>query len=160
MKNKILGWLFKGYAHKLKEASKDDIAQAVELQLEAYKRTLDIKDLIRSRFRGIRPQRPDEESLLDSHMRKLSETELMAFLSKAKDIIENPTFKMVTTSLILESIEQAALESEDMVSVNFNRASVNGVQLVEDTLTLLDKQYHELQELQQKMTEEERLSAL
>lgn len=158
--NKILGWLFRKYARELKNELQSNADKSLHLQMEAFKATLDIKDLIRARFNGVRPQHPDEGSLLATHMNSLGEADLIAFLSKANEIMNNPTFRIVTNSLILESIEHAALSSPDMTDVNFNRASVNGVTLVEDTLQALDKQFHEIEELNKKMSDEERLSAL
>lgn len=156
MKHKILRWLFKSYARELRQ----DASRSVSLQMEAFKATLDIKDAIRERFKGVRPQHPDSDTLLATHMAGLDNPSLLGFLAKAKQVIDNETFQIVALSLMLESIDMAALHSPDMSHVNFNRATVNGVQLLEDTMEMLAKQYKEQDELNRKMTEEERLSAL
>lgn len=156
MKDKLLGWLFKGYAKRLK----DDSENVLELQIEAFRRTLDVKDLIRERLKGIRPNHPEENTVLQNHLAKLDDATRLVFLSKAHDIMENETSKVVIESLIVESEHKAMIESVDMVDVNFNRSSINGIMLYEDEMTRLDVMFKEEQEKNKVMTEEERLSAL
>lgn len=156
MKEKILGWLFKGYVAKLKTNSE----ASLELQMEAFKATLDIKDVVRERMKSVRPTHPDSNTILSDHMAGLDDVGRMSFLSKAKDVTTNETFKIVTLSLLVELEQKAGLVADDMVEVNFNRASLNGVQLIEEELISLTSTYYKEQEEQKKMTEEERLSAL
>jgi hypothetical protein len=156
MKNKILGWLFKSYA----EGVKEDGRKTLELQMEAFKATFDVKDLIREKLKGIRPSHPDDDTVLQTHLAGLDDASRLAFLAKAHAVITNETYQVVIKSLIVESLHDAMLNAGDMTEVNFNRATINGLILVEDELMTLDKMYLEEQERTKKMTEEERLSAL
>lgn len=133
----------------------------MNLELEAYKASFDIKDIVRERLRGIRPNRPDEESILQIHLAGLDDASRLAFLSKAYDIIKNnETLKTVILSLIVEAEHKAMIYSVDMEEVNFNRATVNGIMVLEEELLRLGNMYVDEKELSKDMTEEERLSAL
>lgn len=156
MKQKIIDWLFKEYKQKLK----NDSEQSLNLQMEAFKATLDIKDLIRIRFKSVRPGHPDANTILNDHLSGLDDVSRTSFLSKAKDVTSNEAFKTVVLSLLVDLQRKAGLDSPDMTEVNFNRASVNGVQLIEDELENLTSLYHKENEEKQKITEDERFSAL
>lgn len=156
MKEKILGWLFKGYTQKLKA----DNESSFELKMEALKATLDIRDVVRERMKSVRPTHPDANTILSDHMAGLDDESRRAFLSKAKDVTSNETFKIVVLSLLVELEQKAGLVAGDMVEVNFNRASINGIQILEEELIGLTSTYYKEQEEQKKMTEDERLSAL
>lgn len=156
MKDKILGWLFKGYVSKLREQS----GESFELQVEAFKATFDVKDVIRARMKSVRPTHPDANTVLSDHMAGLDDEGRRSFLSKAKDVTSNETFKTVVFSLLVEFQQKASLFSSDMTEVNFNRASINGIQTLEEELMGLTSTYYKEQKEQEKMTEEERLSAL
>ena len=156
MKDKILGWLFKGYAKRLKEDSRNTL----ELQMEAFKATFDVKDLIREKLKGFRPSHPDDDTVLQTHLASLDDPSRLGFLSKAHEVITNETYQVVIKSLIVESLHDAMLNASDMAEVNFNRATINGLILVEDELMTLDKMFLEEKEKLKIITEEERFSAL
>lgn len=157
MKNKILAWLFKDYAKRLKEES----SKTLELQMEAYKATFNVKDAIRERLKGIRPNNPDDNSILNNHLSSLDDQSRLAFLSKAYEIIENnTTLKVVIDSIIIEQEHNSMMYASDMAEVNFGRGSINGVMLVEESLNSLSGMYKKEKEFNQKMSEEERLSVL
>jgi hypothetical protein len=154
MKNKILEYLFRSYARKVKAEAQE----VAELKFEAYKSTLDIKDLIRERFKGVRLNRYDDNTILENHLGSLEdENTRLAFLSKAYDIIKNnDAFKIVVESLLVQSEHQAALFSEDMPSVNFNRATCNGAMLVEEELGRLSSMYLSEKDSNKPLTQEEK----
>lgn len=129
-------------------------------EIDFYKQTLDIKDLIRERLKGIRPNHPEDNTILQNHLAGLDDASRLAFLSKAHDVTENTTFKVVLTSLMIESEHKGMIDSVDMEEVNFNRASINGLMLMEEELTLLDKSYKVEKSHNDTMTDEERLSTL
>lgn len=156
MKDKILAWLFKSYAEKIK----NDYAEALEVQLDAYKQTLDVRDVVRNRMKSINPNRPDDDSVLRNHLAGLSDEARIAFLGKAKEVTDNETFKICALSLLVDLQKSAGLESNDMVEVNFNRASINGVMLLEEQLDALTSMYIKEKDEIKTMSEEERLSAL
>jgi len=154
--NKILGWLFKGYVSTLKKESRE----SNKLQMEAFKATLDIKDLIRVRMKSVRPTHPSSNTILSDHIAGLDNESRMSFLAKAKDVTNNETFKTVVLSLLVEFQQKASLYSVDMEDVSFNRASINGLQTLEEELQGLTGTYYKEQEERTKITDEERFSAL
>lgn len=156
MKNRILEYLFKGYSKSIKEEAE----RGLETKLEAYKATLDIKDLVRDRLKGVKPNNPDDNTILFNHLDGLDDASRLAFLSRAYDIVNNETFKIVIKSLIVESEHKAVLDSGNMEEVNFNRATVNGLMLLEEELNQLATQYKNEKEESKGMTENERYSAL
>ena len=156
MKHKLLGWLFKGYVRKLNRESE----HTLELQMEAFKATLDIKDLIRERMKSIRPRHPDDDTILRNHIAGLDDEDRLSFYSKAHQVTKNKAFQIIVESLLAEFQQKAGLYADDMTSVNFNRAGVNGVQLLEEELTGLSATYKKEQKERQKMTETERYSAI
>ena len=157
MKDKLLAWLFKDYAKRLKS----DADYELKLKIDTFKAGFDIKDLIRERLKGIRPNHPEENTILQNHLAGLDDVSRLAFLSKAYGIVENnEAFKIVIQSLIVEQEHYAMIHSSDMTDVNFGRATINGIMLLEDTMTLLRNMYINETEVAKKMTDEERLSAL
>jgi hypothetical protein len=157
MKNKILRFLFKDYAKSLMDNAK----QTAELRFEVYKKTLDIKDAIRERFNGIRIGRNDDLSILDNYLSSFEDNDSrLEFLSKVNSIAKNPAFKIIVDSLLEEATHKAALYSEDMRSVNFQRATINGIQLLEDEILKLSAQYKQEKLNNVDMTEEEKHSII
>ncbi len=152
MINKILEFIFKKYTQDIKKKA----YEASDLRFEVYKSTLDIKDLIRNRYKGITLNRPDELSLVENHLSSLDENSRLAFLSKAYDVIKNNgTFKLVVDSLLVDSQHKASLYSSDMSEVNFNRATANGIMLLEEELGRLSSMYLS-EKINQPITEEEK----
>jgi hypothetical protein len=81
----------------------------------------------------------------------------LAFLSKAYDVIKNnETFKIVCESALVELAPKALLEANDMVDVNFNRATVNGIMVIEDQLERLSSMYITEREQNKPLSEEEK----
>lgn len=152
MKNRVLKWLFKGYAKELKDQS--------ELREEAEKQAFDIKDLVRERLKGIRPNHPEDNTVLQNHLYGLDDGTRLVFLSKARDALRNETLRVVIKSLIIESEHKAVLDAPTMVEVNFNRATINGAMLIEEELESLDAMYKEESERNKKLSEEDRFAPL
>ena len=153
MKNKILEYLFRGYTNNIKEKANE----SADLKFEAYKRTLDVKDLIRDRYKGIRINRYDDNTLLEDHLASLDDNTRLAFLGKAYDIVKNnETFKVLVNSLLVEQEHAATFEATDMAEVNFARATANGIMLLEGELSRLSSIYISEKDKNNPMTEEEK----
>lgn len=153
MINKILEYLFRSYTLNIKRKADE----ALELKFEAYKATLNISDVIAERYRGIRIGRPNGFSILENKLGSLDDESRLAFLSKAHNIIQNnETFKIVIDSLIVESVENAGLNAENMTNVNFNRAEGKGILLVEEELQRLSSMYITEKEQNKPLTQEEK----
>lgn len=147
MKDKLLAWLFKGYAKNLRRQSK--------LELDAYKASVDVKDIVRARLKGLRPGNPDEDRL-QNKLARMETPERLEFLSKAHDMVQNWAFREVCRYIIEEAEHKAVLYATTMEEVNFQRATVNGVQLIEEELKGLSTMYIEEKKLNRGMTEAER----
>ncbi len=155
--DKILQYLFRGYSKRLK----DTIESQQKLTLDAYKSVFSPKDLIRERLKGIKPNLPESNTILQNHLASLDDVSRLAFLSKAYDIVKNnPTFKLVLESLIVEQEHYSMLEAKDIEEVNFGRATINGLMLIEESLSVLSGMYEEEKETQKPLTDEEKLSSL
>jgi len=148
MKYKILGWVFKDYKRGLDEN--------LMLEKRVFKATGDVKDIVRERLKGIRPGHPDENSnWLAVHISNMEKPERLEFLSKAHTILKDTTFKVVMEYLMTEAMRKATLEAGDIVDVNFQRATVNGLMLLEEELSNLSSTYLEEKKLQELITIEE-----
>jgi len=148
MRNEILGWVFKDYKRGLDEN--------LMLEKRVFKATGDVKDIVRERLKGIRPGHPDENSnWLAVHISNMEKPERLEFLSKAHTILKDTTFKVVMEYLMTEAMRKATLEAGDIVDVNFQRATVNGLMLLEEELSNLSSTYLEEKKLQELITIEE-----
>jgi len=148
MKDEILGWVFKDYKRGLDEN--------LMLEKRVFKATGDVKDIVRERLKGIRPGHPDENSnWLAVHISNMEKPERLEFLSKAHTILKDTTFKVVMEYLMTEAMRKATLEAGDIVDVNFQRATVNGLMLLEEELSNLSSTYLEEKKLQELITIEE-----
>jgi len=148
----ILAFLFKGYSRRIREMHHN--------LFEDYKSTLGVKDLIRERLKGIKPNNPEDNTVLQNYLNSLDNNERLAFLSKAHEIVKNKTFRIVVESQIIESEHKAMVQAEDMNQVNFNRATINGLMLIEEELIGLSGMYQEEKDGLEKLTEQERTSVI
>lgn len=144
---KILGWLFRGYVRRLDE----DYRQKERV----LKASLDIKDIVRERLKGVRPGHPDDVNWLNNKIASMELPERLDFLSKAHAVSHNDTFKVVTEYLMVEAQRKATLDAVDIIDVNFQRATINGLQLLEDELERLASMYLEEKKAHELMTIQE-----
>jgi len=153
MKEKILGWVFKDYKRGLDEN--------LMLEKRMFKASVDAKDVVRERLKGIRPGSPQENSTwLLSYVAGLPKPERLEFLSNAHTIITgNKAFKVVVDYLITEAMRKATLEADSYESVNFQRATINGLELLEEELSYLSRVYEEVKKLHDLITVEESFEA-
>ncbi len=150
--DKILGWVFKDYKRRLD----DNLQQEIRL----FKASVDIKDVVRERLKGVRPGHPDDSQWLQDKVNAMDLPERLDFLSKANAVVENNTFKEVVTFLMTEAQRKATLLATDMDDVNFQRANINALMLLEEQLINLSSQYFEAKKEQDLMTLEERLELI
>lgn len=150
--NKIIGWLLKGHVRRIAEQYKRNAYNEVE----AYKASLDVKDIVRERLKGVRPNHPDDTTRLQNLIASMDDVERLAFLSKAQDIVKSKAFQEVSLSLIIESEHKAMLHATSMEEVNFNRATINGIALLQEEFESLSTMYSEEKDSIQKLSEEDR----
>jgi hypothetical protein len=152
-RDKILRILFRKYTQEIEERYK-----AI---YETYKSTLSIKDVIRERLKGITPKRVIEsEGIIQKHLESLSDEDRLAFLSKARQIVTNNTFQIIVNSIILDTEREISLRSEDIRMLDFNRATINGVILIEDMVEELSRMYESEKEMKKRLSEQEKFNPL
>jgi len=157
--NKISSWILKDHIQKLEEDYKIRLEEDVGNRIKLFKASVDIKDLVRERLQGINPGRPDDDrlqNLLDS----FESPERLEFLSKAHNVIENRAFVEVVTYLMAESMKKAALLANEMGEVNYQRAVVNGLTLLENELGRLSRMYVDEKKAQVALTIEEQFEII
>lgn len=148
LKDKILGWVFRGYKRRLDS----DYEQNVQL----YKASVDIKDILRERLKGIRPGHPsDNPTWLNTYILSLETPERLDFLSKLYAVSKNEAFTKVIEYLITESQRKATLEADNMGEVNYQRANINALMLLEEELDYYAKLYVEEKKAKELLTVEE-----
>ena len=174
MKDRILGWLFPKFVEKTKQEARKDVAESIQIGIDAYKATLKPQDAVRERLKGIRPNHPESRlASIDEKLGDMDEASRLAFLSNIFDIwkknVDNEDkeqeeiampLKLVLESLMIDQFHATALEAGDMTEVNFGRATVNGLILLEDELERLANVYLEERNRNKTMSEEEEFSAI
>ena len=148
MLNTILGWVFRGYKRRLD----DDYKNKVQL----FEASVDIKDMLRERLKGIRPGHPsDNLTWLNTYIVSLDTPERLDFLSKLYAVSHNEAFTKVVEYLITESQRKATLEADNMGEVNYQRANINALMLLEEELDYYAKLYVEEKKAKELLTVEE-----
>lgn len=128
------------------KAASDGLKREYEALRDEQKRkieSIDVVDAFRANMRGYDMRLLDEKgSLLDAA--DLAEGEgLNEFLSKAHDIANSPVFKRIMAFLKRNQIHHAAVEGKTLDEINFARATLNALTLLEEELEALDGVYKE-----------------
>lgn len=152
VRDSAIRWLAGGYLKRKEEE--------LQAQFDIAYATVSVKDLVRERLKGIKPNNPEEDTKLNNYLASLDDNDRLAFLSKAYDMVRNKTLSIVIESLIVESEHKAMMYAEDMAEVNFNRATINGLTLLEEKILYLAGMFKEEQERAVKMSPEEKFSPL
>ena len=148
MQDKILSFLFRGYKRRLDENSM--------LEKRTYEASVDLKDILRERLKGIRPGHPnDNPTWLNTYIVSLDTPERLDFLSKLYAVSKNEAFTKVVEYLITESQRKATLEADNMGEVNYQRANINALMLLEEELDYYAKLYVEEKKAKELLTVEE-----
>jgi len=149
---KVLTFLFKDYKNRLDENYR--------LEKRAFEAGVDIKDIVRERLKGVRVVHPDKRSWLMDTIAQMERPERLDFLSKAHSAGENKALTTVIDFLLTESQSKSALDARDMVEVNFNRATANGLMLLEEQIAVLSQMYTEEKKREELMPPEERFNSI
>lgn len=148
MKDTILGYLFAGYKRRLEENSM--------LEKRTFEASVDLKDIIRERLKGIRPGHPsDNPTWLNTYILSLDTPERLDFLSKLYAVSKNEAFTKVVEYLMSESQRKATLETDNMGEVNYQRANINALMLLEEELAYYANLYVEEKKAKELLTVEE-----
>ena len=148
MLEKIQGWVFMGYKRRLDE----DYNNKVQL----FEASGDLKDIIRERLKGIRPGHPsDNPSWLNNYIVSLDTPERLDFLSKLHAVSHNEAFAKVIEYFMSEAQRKATLGTDNMGEVNYQRANINSLMLLEEELEYYSKLYIEEKKAKDLLTVEE-----
>lgn len=150
-KHKIARWLLADEVAKVDMERQSFIA--VQKQYERkikdfneYRKSLTVIDLVREQMKGFNPHLHLDDSDLTNLM---DSEELDGFLAKAKDLSDNIVYKKVCEHIKRNQAQYAVLEAGNLEQMNFARATINGVSLVEDeinSLLILYNARHEVEE--------------
>lgn len=153
MKNKLLAILFKEYKQKLDEK--------YQLDISLFKATVDEKYIVRERLKGVRPGHPDSNSnyLIDK-VNSMETPVRLDFLSKAHTLQGSTVLKEIIEFLMTECMRKATLEASDIVEVNFQRATVNGLSLLEEEILRFSSLYKEEMKRKELMGEGEEFEVI
>ncbi len=94
-----------------------------------------IADLVRQQLAGI--------TVDLSYLDEMSEEEREEFLVKGKQIHENPAFQRVATHRISEQVDLTVKDAKNIEEVNFGRATINGISLLQEEFERLAGMYDE-----------------
>lgn len=153
MKDKLLAILFKEYKKKLDEK--------YQLDINLFKASVDEKYIVRERLRGVRPGHPEGNSnYLINKVAGMETPDRLDFLSKAHSLAENTVLKELIEFLMTESMVKATLEARDIIEVNFQRATVNGLSLLEEEISRFSSIYKEEMKKRELMVEGEEFEVI
>lgn len=113
-----------------------------ERELLAQRRqNLDITTLVREKLHGFDPTALEGD--YQDIMETIPEEEEADFLSQFHDLEKNDALKRLFTFLKREQIFHAVKAAPSMESVNYNRATLNGIAVVEEEIGRLHALYLE-----------------
>lgn len=158
-KHAVARWLLADEAKKLDLGlstwlqMQEDMKQK-KADFEAYKASLTVTDLVREQLKGLNPRLLDEDVVKDEEGQTsrtyselpevLGEVESQEeFLAKCKSLKENPALDVILDYITRNQILYSAKEAVTLETINFGRATVNGVSLVREEVARLATVYAE-----------------
>jgi len=146
IKDKLRRWAFKERREELQK--KAETLQAKEAELEKRRREIEkeytdqaLRHLVRRKYHGFNPSEliGGQEDVLHD----IPEAERLGFLGNLADVIENDSFRKLMEHLYTKQLITTSLESENIDEVNFGRATINGLSIVEESLERYANIYYE-----------------
>lgn len=118
----------------------------IENEKNLWKRAregLSVVDLVREQLSPSfnRDLLKNEDDLLEQFVEKDAE---MAFLTDVHQLAENGSLKIISDFIIRDKLWNIGTLAEDMVRVNFDRATINGIKLLLEEIERLDGVYNTL----------------
>lgn len=121
-----------------KEAMEIKIARmALQAQVKRYK-NLTIADAVREQM-GSRTVDETKANLFAS----IPKDRVPNFLEEAKTIMDGEVFGHIVKTIVAQQREYIVSEAESLEHVNFGRATLNGVELMEEALASLVVEYEQ-----------------
>lgn len=107
--------------------------------LERRQEKLDVKDVVRQRLQSYRPGKFKENSSLTAF--KGVEGEENEFLARAHEVYDSKVLEHLADFVTARLTEHMARYANSTEELNFNRASINGAELIAEELNLLETEY-------------------
>lgn len=143
IKKKLQNWLFKEERDRLEserlELRKDKASYRNKIESEYDDKA--ILHLIRQKYAGFEPELLLRDQELLSNFE--GEEARLAFMRNMKDVIENDDFRTLLEHLYTMQLVETGIQSNSLEELNFGRATVNGIKLIEDELSRYATLYNE-----------------
>lgn len=108
--------------------------------LEKKRKELDARDVVRDRMKSYNPRRFKGSDLIDS-VELNPEMDTNAFLSRVHELSKNKEFRYITDYLVHTISEHIIRHAGTQEEINFNRYSINGIELIEEEIQELEDEY-------------------
>lgn len=123
---------------------RQNLLELREKDVERERASFDVTDLVREQLAGYNPLELDADgAILDLPELVGEEGGAEAFLAKVHDLANNTALDIILRFLTREQVLITAKEAGDMASINFGRASINGLTLLREEVERLDAVYVE-----------------
>lgn len=109
--------------------------EASHVEFEAYKKSLTVEDLVREQLKGFDPKLLDDATDLPEVLGDVTAQE--PFLAAMKSLNENDSLWTLVAYLTRNQILFSAKEAQDLASINFGRATINGWSLLREEVERL-----------------------
>lgn len=110
--------------------------------LQRQREDIDITALVRLKLKGYDPTRFLSEDLLASLT--INEIDTKTFLSECHELQNNKSLKIITDFIVHTQVSHIARYARSTEEINFNRYTINGIELITDQLKTLEDEYQSL----------------
>lgn len=151
LRSKLAYWIFPEIS--LEKEAFQTIKKRYEENIKAfdeYRAGLTVVDLVREQLSGFNPKELDVDA--DELLSEIPEDEQESFLEKAKTLQTSNVLARICTFLVRKQVLFSAREAPDLQTINFGRATVNGVELVKDEIDVLAAVYDKKHEKPEPIT--------
>lgn len=147
---KIRNWVVRKFLKKELEELSDAkeayilLKQNMQRNIEDFdkqKSSLTVVDIVRAQMEGINPKYIHD--VTDSILNEIPESEVEEFLAKVHELKKDDALGRIIRYLKAVQMKHTATEALTIDTVNFGRASVNGLSLVDDEIDVLSTLYDE-----------------
>lgn len=108
--------------------------------LSRQKKSLDARDVVREILNSYNPRTFKGQDLLE-WVESNDEMSVSEFLVKAHELKNNKTLRLINEFLIDQQVQHIARYTDSVESMNFNRGSINGIDLIGEQIAELEDEY-------------------
>lgn len=108
--------------------------------LSRQKKSLDARDVVRDILNSYNPRTFKGQDLL-AWVEANDEMSVSEFLIKAHELKNSKTLRLINEFLIDQQVQHIARYTDNVESMNFNRGSINGIDLVDEEIAQLEDEY-------------------